>query len=112
MAFNCLLRRKCKKMTQQKVAQNVAISLGYFIFSKSSPIGKKLPNVVNLYSFFTSESGFVESYPDGSAALMTCCFNFLGSSKSSSLEGFRLGVMYSSPPLGLLGMGDLEFRKN
>jgi hypothetical protein len=111
MPFNCLFRRKCKKILQQKVAQNVVISLGYFIFSKSCPIGQKLPKMVNLYQIFTNASGSVKSYPDGSAALMTCCFNFLGSSKSSSREGFRLGVMYSSPPLGLLGMGDLDFRK-
>jgi len=69
---------------------------------KVAQLTKKLPNLVNLYQIFTNASGFVKSYPDGSAALMTCCFNFLGSSKSSSLEGFRLGVMYNSPPLGLL----------
>ncbi len=41
----------------QKVAQNVAISLGYFfsqksqLGSKSSPIGKKLTNLVTLLIF-------------------------------------------------------------
>jgi len=31
-----LFRWKWKKMPKQKVAQNVAISLGYFVFSKKS----------------------------------------------------------------------------
>ncbi len=44
-----------ENLLQHKVAQNIAISLGYFIFSKNDneppkvcPIGKKLPNLVTL----------------------------------------------------------------
>jgi len=35
MFWNCLLRWRCKKILEQKVAQNVTIFLGYFFFSKS-----------------------------------------------------------------------------
>jgi hypothetical protein len=35
-------------MLSQKVAKNVTISLGYFIFSGEAQLAKKLPNLVTL----------------------------------------------------------------
>jgi hypothetical protein len=65
------LGENVNKFSKQKVAKNVAISLGYFfglfhlfkkseLSSKSSPIGKELPNLVtlaiDLKTFFNIEA--------------------------------------------------------
>ncbi len=42
MFWNDLFRWKCKSLLTEKVAQNVAISLGYFVFSKNN---NELPKV-------------------------------------------------------------------
>ena len=44
MFWNWLFRWKCNKFAKQKVAQNVAISLGYFIFSKDHNEPPKVTN--------------------------------------------------------------------
>jgi hypothetical protein len=55
MTNHVLTRLILAKMLKQKVAKNVAISLGYFSYQKSqltaqnSPIGEKLPNSVTLF---------------------------------------------------------------
>jgi hypothetical protein len=54
--WNCLFWWKCKNKITQKVAKNIAIYLGHFMFSKKrsqwvskiSPTGEKLPNLVSL----------------------------------------------------------------
>ncbi len=48
MYWNFLFSWNTEKFLKQKVAQNVDNSLGYIIFSKSSPIGVKSHNLVTL----------------------------------------------------------------
>ncbi len=65
MFWNWLFKLKCNKFIQQKVAQNFAIYLGYFIFSKNH---NQPPKVAQLAKKI-AQSG----HPDGGGGVRSKC---------------------------------------